>query len=44
MNALEMPFAIGDTLWWPFTSPHQQTIVCPICRGRKFVTVLIGDD
>ena len=44
MNTMEMPFSIGETFWQARHTPYQETVPCPICSGRKTVTVLIGDD
>lgn len=40
-----MKFNIGDDVFWVESHCHyQKTIPCPMCFGKKFVTVILGDD
>lgn len=39
---MKTPFEIGDTYFLPKTSPTQVKIPCPICAGKKVVTVIDG--
>jgi len=38
------PFKIGDQLWWARWEPyHEERIPCPICYGKREVTVVLGN-
>lgn len=40
-----MKYKIGDTIYWVESSAHyQKQIPCPMCFGKKFVTIILGDD
>ncbi len=42
-DALIPPFAIGQRLWLPRAQPIQKTVPCPVCFGKREVTVILGD-
>lgn len=37
-------FKIGDTVWVAFSQNTTKHVQCPHCFGRKFLTVILGDD
>jgi len=37
-------FNIGDKVWYARTGGTQKTVICPECFGKKFLTVILGDD
>lgn len=40
-----MKYNIGDTVYWVEASTHyQKSIPCPMCFGKCFVTIILGDD
>lgn len=37
------PFHIGDTVFVPWANAYQeQRVICPICNGKKSVTLILG--
>lgn len=41
---MEIPFEIGKTYWLSFVNPQKITVPCPVCNGKKWVTVIDGYD
>lgn len=40
-----MKFNIGDKVFWVESSTHYgKQIPCPLCFGKRFVTIILGDD
>jgi len=39
-----MKFNIGDKVWVAFSGQFSTWITCPHCFGKKFLTVILGDD
>ena len=40
-----MKYNIGDTIFWVEASTsYQKQIPCPMCFGKCFVTIILGDD
>ena len=40
-----MKFKIGDTVYWVEASANYgKEIPCPMCFGKRFVTIILGDD
>ena len=37
-------FKIGDQVWWARTENTEIRITCPECLGKRFITVILGDD
>jgi hypothetical protein len=37
-------FKIGDEAWFARWTPRQVTALCPVCFGRRSVTVMLGDE
>jgi hypothetical protein len=37
-------FNLGDHVWYAGISSGQKQIQCPDCFGKKFLTVILGDD
>lgn len=37
-----MPFVIGQAMWAPAGVSEKVTLVCPICAGKRNVTVILG--
>lgn len=38
-------YQIGDKIFWVESSAHKQKeIPCPMCFGKRFVTIILGDD
>lgn len=43
IQAIQLPFAIGDTYWRAAGESRQEEIVCPVCAGKRRITVILGD-
>lgn len=44
MNAsLQIPFALGEPVWWVGHAHQETMIVCPECAGTKVLTVVQGN-
>ena len=41
--SIPIPFATGEVVWWPGNIPRQEQIVCPVCSGKRVVTLVQGD-
>lgn len=39
-----MIFDIGCEVWWAHTQNAALRITCPECLGKRFITVVLGDD
>lgn len=40
-----MKYKIGDIVYWVESSSNmEKTIPCPICFGKRFVIIILGDD
>lgn len=40
-----MKYKIGDTIYWVEANTHYgKQIPCPMCFGKMFVTIILGDD
>ncbi len=39
-----MEFNIGDEAWWAGIELYEDYLICPHCFGKKFLTVILGDD
>jgi hypothetical protein len=39
-----MPFKIGDVFWIEDGLYQQEIIICPMCAGNKYVTVVLGSN
>lgn len=40
-----MKYKLGDMVYWVESSAHyQKQIPCPMCFGKRFVTIILGDD
>jgi len=39
-----MPYNIGDKIWYAGRKSTEETVVCPECFGKKYLTVILGDD
>lgn len=37
-------FNIGDEVWWARTEHTELRITCPECLGKRYITVILGDD
>jgi hypothetical protein len=37
-------YSLGDTVWHAHHIRAQRTITCPECFGKKYLTVILGDD
>jgi hypothetical protein len=38
-------YNIGDTVYWVESSTHRnQTVRCPMCFGKRYVSIILGDD
>lgn len=37
-------YKIGDEVWWARYAPSDRYITCPDCCGKKYLTVILGDD
>ena len=37
-------FKIGDQVWWASTKNIELRITCPECLGKRFITVILGDE
>lgn len=42
--SIEIPFAIGETVWWTGHGSREETITCPDCNGECALTVINGHD
>lgn len=40
---MNTPFVIGHTYWLPRLTPQQIQVPCPVCYGKKVVTVTLGN-
>lgn len=43
MGTLEIPFAIGETVWHAGNRYIEEYPVCPDCAGQKYVTLKLGN-
>jgi hypothetical protein len=43
MGSIEIPFNIGDRVWWTGRGHHEEFVTCPECLGQKFLTVTQGN-
>lgn len=41
-GAIEIPFAIGETVWSIGSGHREETVVCPECAGTKAITMIQG--
>lgn len=39
-----MKYQIGDVVWYAARTEQEKTMECPDCCGKKFLTVIFGDD
>ena len=39
-----MSYNIGDKVWYAGRTSTQEQVVCPECFGKKYLTVILGDD
>jgi len=39
-----MPYNIGDRVWYAGRESTTKEVVCPECFGKKYLTVILGDD
>jgi len=39
-----MTLSLGDHVWIPRVGAHKVEVPCPVCFGKKRVTVILGDD
>lgn len=40
-----MKFSMGETIYWVESScNYQKRVPCPMCFGKLFVTIILGDD
>ena len=37
-------FNVGDTIWWATCGTEEVTKPCPICFGKRVVTLILGND
>lgn len=37
-------YKIGDKVWYASRGSTQEKVVCPECFGKKYLTVILGDD
>jgi len=37
-------YKIGDSVWWAGITGQEEDVLCPECFGKKFLTVILGDD
>lgn len=37
-------FKIGDEVWWAHTRNVDLRVTCPECLGKRFITVILGDE
>ena len=42
-NTIELPFAIGEQVWWVGHGHDTETIVCPECAGTKVIEMTKGN-
>ena len=40
---IEIPFAVGQELWWIGNGHRTETIVCPDCAGSRAITMILGN-
>lgn len=43
MGSIEIPFNIGDHVWWIGHGYHEEFVTCPECLGQKMLTVVRGN-
>jgi len=43
MNSIPIPFAIGETVWFPGYGSREEWETCPDCAGSKVVTLIQGN-
>ncbi len=42
-GSLEIPFAIGQQVWWIGNGHREQLVTCPECAGTKAITMILGN-
>jgi len=41
---MERKYNIGDKVWYAKTGTKEKSVECPECFGKKFLTVILGDN
>ena len=42
-GSLEIPFAIGQQVWWVGNACREEWITCPECAGTRVITMILGN-
>lgn len=43
MGSIQIPFEIGEEVWWIGHGSREETVTCPECVGKKFITLIQGN-
>jgi uncharacterized protein YbaR (Trm112 family) len=43
MGSIQIPFDIGEQVWWVGRGHHEEWITCPECNGDKALTLIQGN-
>src|SRR3990167_8589377 len=41
--SIEIPFVIGETVWWVGNGYQEEFVTCPECLGSKAITMILGN-
>ena len=42
-GSVEIPFAVGESVWWIGHKTQERTVTCRECAGQKFITLIQGN-